>query len=133
NVKNPPLDELGRPLVTSTGKLKLGYLDARRDWGYAKEYAEAMWLMLQNSEPKDYVIGTNTSYSVSNLCQVAFAAAGLDWQEHVQADEALLRPTEITVLKGDYTQAKKDLGWQPRTPFSDLIGLMVEADLALFR
>ncbi len=132
-VAHPPLDELGRPLVTPDGTLKLGYLDARRDWGYAKEYVEAMWLMLQNETPKDYVIGTNTSYSVRDLCETAFAAAGLDWQEHVAADEALLRPTEITVLKGDYTQAKQDLGWQPRTSFAELVQLMVEADLALFR
>ncbi|MCP4357743.1 MAG: GDP-mannose 4,6-dehydratase [Chloroflexi bacterium] len=132
-VKQPPLDELGRPLVTPEGKLKLGFLDARRDWGYAKEYVEAMWLMLQNGEPKDYVIGTNTSYAVRDLCRVAFAAAGLDWQEHVQADEALLRPTEIGVLQGDYTAAKQDLGWEPRTSFEELIGLMVEADMVLFQ
>ena len=129
----PPLDELGRPLVTADGKLKLGFLDARRDWGYAKEYVEAMWLMLQNDEPKDYVIGTNTSYSVKELCQVAFAAAGLDWQDHVAADEALLRPTEITVLKGDYAQAKQDLGWEPKTSFEELINLMVDADLNHFQ
>ena len=131
-VESPPLDELGRPLVSDEGKLKLGFLDARRDWGYAKEYVEAMWLMLQNDEPKDYVIGTNTSYSVRDLCQVAFAAADLDWQEHVEADQALLRPTEITVLKGDYSQAKHDLGWEPQTSFADLIHLMVDADLNLF-
>ena len=132
-VDSPPLDELGRPLVTKEGKLKLGFLDARRDWGYAKEYVEAMWLMLQNDEPKDYVIGTNTSYSVRDLCQAAFAAAGLDWQEHVEADEALLRPTEITVLKGDYSQAKQDLGWEPKTSFEELIQLMVDADLNRFQ
>jgi GDPmannose 4,6-dehydratase len=131
-VQNPPIDELGRPLVTPDGKLKLGFLDARRDWGYAKEYVEAMWLMLQNSESKDYVIGTNTSYSVRDLCEVAFAAVGLDWQAYVEADDALLRPTEITVLKGDYTAAKRDLGWEPRIPFAELIRLMVEADLAIF-
>lgn len=132
-VQQPPLDELGRPLITAAGKLKLGFLDARRDWGYAKEYVEAMWLMLQNDEPKDYVIGTNSSYSVRDLCQVAFAAVGLEWQEYVEADDALMRPTEITVLKGDYTAAKRDLGWQPRTSFSDLVHLMVEADLARFQ
>lgn len=131
-VAAPPLDELGRPLITPDGKLKLGYLDARRDWGYAKEYVEAMWLMLQNDEPKDYVIGTNTSYSIKDLCEVAFAAAGLDWQAHVEADEALLRPTEITVLKGDYSRAKQELGWEPKTSFEELIQLMVAADLAHF-
>ena len=132
-VQQPPLDELGRPLITPEGKLKLGFLDARRDWGYAKEYVEAMWLMLQNDKPQDYVIGTNSSYSVRDLCQVAFAAVGLNWQEYVEADEALMRPTEITVLKGDYTAAKRDLGWEPRTSFSDLIHLMVEADLERFQ
>jgi GDPmannose 4,6-dehydratase len=132
-VQNPPLDELGRPLVTSDGKLKLGYLDSRRDWGYAKEYVEAMWLMLQHNEPKDYVIGSNTSYSVLDLCEVAFAAADLNWQDHVTADEALMRPTEITVLKGDYTAAKRDLGWQPRTSFAELVQLMVAADLERFQ
>jgi GDPmannose 4,6-dehydratase len=132
-VQHPPLDELGRPLITPQGKLKLGFLDACRDWGYAPEYVEAMWLMLQNDEPKDYVIGTNTSYSIRDLCLVAFAAVGLDWQDHVEADEALLRPTEITVLKGDYSAAKRDLGWEPRTSFTELIELMVEADLARFQ
>lgn len=132
-VQHPPIDELGRPLITPDGKLKLGFLDARRDWGYAKEYVEAMWRMLQNDAPKDYVIGTNTSYSVRDLCRVAFAHAGLDWQEHVVSDEALLRPTEITVLKGDYSLAKKELGWEPRTSFEELIQLMVDADLKRFR
>lgn len=132
-VQNPPLDELGRPLVTPDGKLKLGYLDARRDWGYAKEYVAAMWLMLQNDEPKDYVIGTNSSYSVQDLCATAFAAADLDWEKYVEADKALLRPTEISVLKGDYGLAKKELGWEPIISFEELIKLMVAADLALFR
>ena len=131
-VARPPIDEMGRPLITPDGKLKLGFLDARRDWGYAKEYVEAMWLMLQQDTPKDYVIGTNTSHSVQDLCQIAFAAVGLDWQAHVEVDESLLRPTEITVLKGDYAQAKQDLGWEPRLSFSELIQLMVDADLARF-
>lgn len=132
-VAHPPLDELGRPLVTPDGKLKLGYLDARRDWGYAREYVEAMWLMLQNDTPKDYVIGSNSSYSVADACRIAFAHAGLDWQAHVVSDEALLRPTEITVLQGDYSLAEKELGWRPRTSFAELMQLMVDADLALFR
>lgn len=131
-VQHPPIDELGRPLIHNN-TLRLGYLDARRDWGYAKEYVEAMWLMMQQDTPKDYVIGTNTSYSVRDLCRVAFAHAGLEWQEHVVSDEALLRPTEITVLKGDYALAKKELGWQPRTTFEELVQLMVDADLETFR
>lgn len=113
--------------------LYLGNLDARRDWGYAKEYVEAMWLMLQNDVPKDYVIGSNSSYSVTDACRLAFAHVGLDWQDHVVSDDALLRPTEITVLQGDYSLAEKELGWRPRTSFEQLMQLMVEADLARFR
>lgn len=131
-VDEPPMDELGRPLVQN-GRLKLGFLEAQRDWGYAKEYVEAMWLMLQQDTPNDYVIGTNTSYSVADACQIAFDHAGLDWQDHVISDEALVRPTEIKVLKGDYSKAKADLGWQPRTDFPTLMRLMVDADLDRFR
>jgi len=133
NVSQPPLDELGRPLVTPDGKLHLGFLDSQRDWGYAKEYVEAMWLMLQNDRPKDYVIGTNSSHSVRDACRIAFGHAGLDWQEHVVSDEALLRPTEIKALKGDYSLAERELGWRPRTTFTELMQLMVEADLARFQ
>ncbi len=131
-VTQPPIDELGRPLITPGGKLKLGFLDARRDWGYAKEYVEAMWLMLQQATPQDYVIGTNSSYSVRNLCEIAFAHVGLNWQDHVLTDDSLMRPTEITVLQGDYSKAKREMGWQPRTSFAELIQLMVDADLARF-
>jgi GDPmannose 4,6-dehydratase len=132
-VTNPPLDELGRPLITPDHKLQLGFLDAQRDWGYAKEYVEAMWLMLQQDTPKDYVIGTNTSHSVRDACQIAFDHVGLDWCDHVISDDALQRPTEITVLKGDYSLAKRELGWEPRTPFAELMRLMVDTDLARFR
>jgi GDPmannose 4,6-dehydratase len=132
-VEKPPLDELGRPLVDSAGKLHLGLLDASRDWGYAKEYVEAMWLMLQNPAPKDYVIGTNSSHTVRDLCRVAFSHVGLNWEQHVVSDPALLRPTEITDLKGDYSLARAELGWEPRTNFELLIKLMVDADLARFR
>lgn len=132
-VQQPPLDELGRPLVSETGKVTLGWLDSQRDWGYAPEYVEAMWRMLQNRQPKDYVIGTNMAHTVRDVCQVAFAHVDLDWTEHVATSEELLRPTEIAGLTGDYTLAKQELGWTPRTPFADLIRLMVEADLARFR
>ena len=100
-VKQPPVDELGQPLVDAHGALHLGLLEARRDWGYAREYVEAMHLMLVQASPRDYVIGTNTTHSVKDACQVAFAHAGLDWREHVVADNRLLRPTEIKELKGD--------------------------------
>jgi GDPmannose 4,6-dehydratase len=130
NVKNPPLNELGEPLVRD-GKMKIGNLDAVRDWGYAKEYVEAMWLMLQHNTPEDYVIGTNTSYTVRDLCDVAFAAAGLNWQNHVVVDERFMRPTEINAARGNYAKAKRELGWEPRTFFHDLIRLMVEHDIKL--
>jgi len=132
-VSQPPPDELGNPLVTPHGKVRLGFLDAQRDWGYAIEYVEAMWLMLQNETPRDYVIGTNTSYSVRDLCQIAFSHAGLDWQKHVESSAELMRPTEIKALKGDYSLAKKELGWEPRISFTELIHLMVEADLERFK
>ncbi len=133
NAKNIPIDELGNPLIDSKGKLHLGNLDARRDWGYAKEYIEAMWLMLQQDEPKDYVIGTHTSYSVRDACKVAFEHVGLDWQDHVISDDLFKRPTEIKELTGDYSLAKKELSWQPRTSFEDLMKLMVDADLQRFK
>lgn len=132
DVKCPPMDELGKPLVQD-GKLYLGWLDSQRDWGYAKEYVEAMWMMLQNERPKDYVIGTNVSHSVRECCEIAFAHVGLDWEEHVETSQLLLRPTEIEVLTGDYSAAKAELGWEPRTSFAQLIQLMVDADLERFR
>lgn len=131
-VKNIPLNELGEPLVDSEGKLHLGMLNAKRDWGYAKEYVEAMWLMLQQDTPKDYVIVTNTSHTVEDVCQVAFEHVGLNWKDHVVSNEKLLRPTEIKELKGDYTKAKNDLGWTPKISFEDLIKIMVDADLKRF-
>ena len=125
----PPLDESGAPLVRD-GKVHLGNLDAQRDWGYAKEYVEAMWRMLQQPEPRDYVIATNTIHSVRDLCRIAFAHVGLEWRDHVVSDPQFTRPTEITASRGDYALAKRDLGWEPRTSFEDLVKLMVDADLA---
>lgn len=132
NVKNPPLNELGDPLVKD-GKLYIGDLDSKRDWGYSKEYVIAMWLMLQQNKPQDYVIGTNITHSVKDACRIAFAHVGLNWEDHVVVDKRLLRPTEIKELKGDYSKAKKDLGWEPKTSFEDLIKLMVDADLERFK
>lgn len=132
-VKNPPLNEAGEPLIDSRGQLHLGFLDARRDWGYAREYVQAMWLMLQNSKPRDYVIGTNETHTVKDVCQIAFSHAGFNWQDHVVSDSKFIRPTEIKELKGDYSLAKKELGWQPRISFAGLIRLMVDADLARFK
>lgn len=128
DVKNPPVNELGQPLVVN-GRLKLGNLDAVRDWGYAKEYVEAMWLMLQQEEPQDYVIATNTAYTVRDLCEVAFSHVGLDWQEHVEVDARFMRPTEIAASRGDYSKAKSELGWEPRMQFKELIEFMVDEDI----
>lgn len=133
NVKNPPLNELGEPLIDSAGKLHLGNLGATRDWGYAKEYVEAMWLMLQQDKPKDYIIGTNTSHSVEDAARIAFEHVGLNYEDHVISNDKLHRPTEIKDLKGDYSLAKKDLGWEPKTSFEELMNLMVDADLERFK
>jgi GDPmannose 4,6-dehydratase len=127
-IEEPPVNELGQPLV-SDGKVRLGNLDAVRDWGYAKEYVEAMWLMLQREEPQDYVIATNTAYTVRDLCEVAFSHVGLDWRQHVETDEHFMRLTEIAAARGDYSKAKAELGWEPRMHFKDLIELMVDEDL----
>lgn len=129
-IPNPPKNEVGDPLVVD-GKLKLGDLSSVRDWGYAKEYVEAMGLMLQQDTPQNYVIGTNTSYSIKDLCQVAFDRAGMNWEDHVVSDQAFMHPTEIAAAKGDFRKAKRDLGWEPQTFFHDLINLMVDADLKL--
>lgn len=127
-IRNPPLDELGRPLVVN-GKLSLGNVDAVRDWGYAKEYVEAMWLMLQQDRPQDYVIATNTAYTIRDLCAVAFSHAGLDWREHVESDARLCRPTEIAAARGDYAKAKAELGWEPHMRFKELVEFMVDEDI----
>ena len=107
----------------------LGNLDAKRDWGYAKEYVEAMWLMLQQDRPDDYVVATGQTHSVRELCEVAFGLVGRDWQDHVRIDEGYLRPTEVDELRGDASKAERVLGWRPRTGFGELIRIMVEADL----
>lgn len=128
-IKNPPINELGDPLVDANGKLHLGDLNATRDWGYSKEYVEAMWLMLQQSEPKDYVIGTNTSYSIKEACKAAFDHVGLNWEDHVISNSKLIRPTEITDMKGDYSLAEKEIGWSPKVFMPELMGIMVDSDL----
>ena len=114
-------------------KLYLGNLDAKRDWGYAKEYVEAMWLMLQQDKPDDYVIATNETHSVREFLEVAFGRAGLNWKKHVEIDPRYYRPAEVDLLIGDYRKAKRQLGWEPRTKFVELAKLMVEADIELLR
>ncbi len=110
-------------------KLYLGNLDAKRDWGYAQEYVQAMWLMLQQDQPDDYVIATNETHSVREFLEAAFAHAGLDWRKYVEIDANYYRPTEVDLLIGDYSKAKKKLGWEPKTRFVDLVKLMVDADV----
>jgi GDPmannose 4,6-dehydratase len=110
-------------------KLYLGNLDARRDWGYAPEYVEAMWLMLQASEPDDYVIATGEMHTVREFVEGVFSLAGLDWKDYVVIDPAYFRPTEVDELCGDATKAATKLGWRPKTCFADLVRIMVEADL----
>jgi GDPmannose 4,6-dehydratase len=112
-------------------KLYLGNLDAERDWGYAKDYVEAMWLMLQQEHPEDYVIATGVAHSVRGCLEIAFDQAGLEIDERVVVDESLKRPAEVDHLIGDAAKAKRDLGWEPRTSFEELIRLMVDSDLKL--
>ena len=113
-------------------ELALGNLDAERDWGYAKDYVEAMYLMLQQDEPEDYVIATNRIHTVRDCVQIAFDEAGLDdWEKYIRLDPAFLRPAEVDQLMGDPTKAKEGLGWEPRTSFEDLIRLMTRSDLRL--
>ncbi|HEV7943592.1 MAG TPA: GDP-mannose 4,6-dehydratase [Solirubrobacteraceae bacterium] len=112
-------------------KLSLGNLDAERDWGYAKDYVEAMWLMLQQDTPEDYVIATGVAHSVKECLQIAFDQAGLPIDDHVAIDDSLKRPAEVDHLIGDLSKAKRDLGWEPQTSFEQLIRLMVDADLKL--
>ena len=113
-------------------KLPLGNLDAERDWGYAKDYVEAMWLMLQRETADDYVIATNETHSVRECVEVAFDEAGLgEWEQYVEIDPQFVRPAEVDQLIGDYSKAEEDLGWKPRTTFEELIRLMVRADLEL--
>ncbi len=128
NIPHPPLNEVGEPLVRNA-KLTIGNLDAVRDRGYAAEFVEAMWLMLQQEKPRDYVIATNTAFTVEDLCRVAFEVVGLDRQEHVEMDQRFLRPTEIAASRGDYSRAEAELGWKPRKNFHELIHLMVQADI----
>jgi GDPmannose 4,6-dehydratase len=111
-------------------KLRLGDLDARRDWGHAREYVEAMWRMLQQSEPDDYVIATGTSHTVREFVELAFHYAGLHWEDHVEIDPALVQPRDRECLVGDPGKAKEKLDWQARTPFASLVHEMVDADMA---
>jgi GDPmannose 4,6-dehydratase len=114
-------------------KLSIGNLNAHRDWGFAGDYVRAMWLMLQEDRPDDYVISTGVSHSVQELIEIAFSRVGLDWQNHIFQDPALLRPAEVDHLLGDAAKARKQLGWTPNVDFKQLIEMMVDADLERLR
>mgnify|MGYP001276429488 FL=1 len=112
-------------------KLSLGNLDAKRDWGFAGDYVEAMWMMLQQEKPDDYVICSGMTHSVREFCDLAFSHLGLNYEDHIVVDEQFFRPAEVDLLVGDYGKAKRVLAWEPSTSFKDLVAMMVEADLAL--
>ena len=114
-----------------TDELRLGNLDAQRDWGYAGDYVEAMWLMLQQDTPEDFVICTGQTHSVREFCEVAFGHVGLNWEDHVVIDEAFFRPAEVDLLVGDAAKAERVLGWKPETTFEELVTMMVDADIDL--
>jgi GDPmannose 4,6-dehydratase len=122
-------DAVARIRLGKAQKVLLGNLDARRDWGFAGDYVDAMWRMLQQDEPRDYVIGTGKTFSVRDLCDAAFSHVGLDYRDYVKQDERFFRPAEVDLLISDPALAKKDFGWEPKVPFRDLVAMMVEADL----
>jgi GDPmannose 4,6-dehydratase len=122
---------LGRIKAGLQDKLYLGNLDAKRDWGFAGDYVEAMWRMLQHSEPNDFVIATGKAYSVREFLEEAFSYAGLDWSKYVEVDPAYFRPTEVDYLLGDSSKARRALNWEPRTSFQQLVRMMVDSDIML--
>lgn len=123
------VNEEGEPIVKN-GKVALGNLEAKRDWGFAGDYVEAMYLMMQESEPDDFVIATGETHSIKELCEEAFTIVNLDWQDHVVIDERFIRPTETGPLVGNPAKAKKVLGWEPKTTFKELVKIMVDAHIA---
>ena len=126
-------DGVARIKMGYNDELPLGNLDAKRDWGFAGDYVEAMYLMLQQSKADDYVIATGESHSVRELCEVAFSHAGLDYQKYVKVDKAFFRPLEVNHLQGDSSKAQKTLGWKPKKTFKELIEMMVEADMEKYQ
>ena len=126
-------DAVARIKLGLARELRLGNLDARRDWGFAGDYVEAMWRMLQQPKPQDYVIGTGQTHSVRDLVEAAFGHVGLDWQKHVVTDPKYMRPAEVDVLQADPSKARRELGWNPRVKFKELVAMMVDADLERLR
>ena len=126
-------DAVARIKLGLATEVRLGNLDARRDWGYAGDYVDAMWRMLQQDACDDYVIGTGESWSVQQLCEEAFSYVGLDWKEHVKLDRKFVRPAEVDLLFADASKARRVLGWEPKVRFRELVRMMVDADLARHR
>ncbi len=126
-------DAVARIKLGTAKEVRLGNLDARRDWGFAGDYVDAMWRMLQQDEPSDYVIGTGKTWSVRDLCKIAFEVVGLDYRDYVVQDERFFRPAEVDLLVADPSKAHEMLGWEPKVSFADLIAMMVEADLKRHR
>jgi GDPmannose 4,6-dehydratase len=122
-------DGVARIKLGLADELRLGNLDAKRDWGFAGDYVEAMWQMLQRSEPRDYLVATGVEHSVRDFVETAFGRVGLDWNEHVVIDPELMRPSEVDHLVGDASRARADLGWEARVSFRELVAMMVAADL----
>ena len=126
-------DGVARVKLGLASEIRLGNLDARRDWGFAGDYVEAIWRMLQQPTPQDYVIGTGQTHSVRELVEAAFQHVGLDWRKHVVTDPRYMRPAEVDLLLADPSKARRELGWSPRVKFAELIGMMVDADLERLR
>jgi len=120
---------VARIVKRRAGELRLGNLEASRDWGFAGDYVDAMWRMLQRPKPADYVVGTGVTHTVRELCEIAFQHVGLDWRKHVKVDPTLVRPAEVDVLQADAGKARRELGWTPRVDFAALVRMMVDADL----
>ncbi len=126
-------DAVARIKLGLQKELFLGNLDAKRDWGFAGDYVRAMWLMLQQPKPDDYVVATGRNHSVREFCQSAFSHAGLDYQQYVKTDPKLVRPAEVDILLGDPAKAKKELGWEPKVSFEEMVRMMVDSDLEHYR
>jgi len=122
-------DAVARIKLGKSNELRLGNIDSGRDWGFAGDYVDAMWRMLQQAEPQDYVVGTGTMHTVRDLCAAAFGHVGLDWQKYVKTDPRFVRPAEVDTLLADASRARKELGWVPRVSFEQLVKMMVDADL----
>jgi GDPmannose 4,6-dehydratase len=122
---------VARIKLGQVSELRLGNLDAQRDWGFAGDYVEAMWLMLQRDQPEDFVVSTNETHSVREFCEIAFGHLGLDWEAYVRMDERFMRPAEVELLIGDSSKARKELGWKPKVGFEQLVTMMVDADMDL--